>query len=267
MAVADSADFAPPRYSVVREIARSSRTRLFEAMDVHPRLRDRRVALKVLRRSEHLDWFFRVARTTASLCHRNIVPLYEVGDFQGAKYFAIEFVPGTSLMQELTREPRWSVAEAVRIVCDVSAALDCAHAQQIVHGRLHPKKILLTPDHVPRLIGFGEYPLPADCLVGNPIHLAPEQLLGDAAATPQTDVYSLSESIFWMLSGTHPYKTENAMQLMEAKKTGPTQSLGELRPDLSSRIDAVLRKGMSPKSEDRFQSAKAFAEALAESSG
>jgi serine/threonine-protein kinase len=265
MADFDSAGFVHPQFTVVREIASSSLTRVFEA--AHSRLPDRPLAIKVLRRSEHREWFLRVARTTACLCHPNIVPLCEVSEFEGTTFLALEFVPGTSLHEEIARGPKWSVTDVVQMVQHVCAALHCAHIQGFVHGRLYPRKILLPPDRVPHLIGFGEYPLPADCIYGNPTHLAPEQLQECAQATLQTDIYSLSECVFWMLTGTHPYRTENILQLWEAKNAGPTQLLGKLRPDLPKCIDSVLRKGMAPKPEDRFRSAREFAEAFAESSG
>jgi serine/threonine-protein kinase len=262
----DATEFCPPRYAVVRQIAHGPRTHVFEAVSTDPRLQDRRVALKVLSWNEYREWFLRMARVTACLCHPRIVACHEVSEIQDRIYIVLDFVPGTDLRDEIWRGTQLSVMDVVRIVREVSEALDCAHARRVIHGNLHPKHILLTADRQPRLIGFGEYP-PPDHLIGNPIHLAPEQLLECAQATPQTDVYSLSESVFWTLSGTHPYKTQNSMQLLEAKKTGPSQTLRELRPDLSSRIDAVLRKGMAPKPKDRFQSARELAESLAESNG
>ena len=114
MADSESLGFNHPWYTVVSEIAYGSLTHLFEA--VHAQLPDRRVALKVLRRSEHLDWFSRVVRDTACLCHPHVVPLYDLAAFEGMTFFAMEFVAGTSLIEELKRGPRWPNTDAIRIV-------------------------------------------------------------------------------------------------------------------------------------------------------
>ena len=263
----DSAEFSHPRYSVVRKLAHGRLTKLFEAVDVHPRLHNRRTALKVLCRNEYLRWFLRIGRATAYFSHPGIVGCYEVGEYQAATYIALEFVQGPSLRDEISRGTSWSVMDALNVVREVGAALDHAHSHGIVHGHLHPKHILLTADRQRRLIGFGEYPLPADCPFGSPIHLAPEQLVDVAQATPQSDVYALSETAFWTLAGRHPYEAANGSitKLMAAKSAGTCQSLSQIRGDLPIAVDEVLKRGMAPEPEKRFQSAGDFAESLAAS--
>jgi serine/threonine protein kinase len=72
----------------------------------------------------------------------------------------------------------------------------------------------------PKLSG---YPLPPYCPFSNPIHLAPEQLLERPRTTRQSDIYALSETAFWMLTGQHPFQTPNheSTVLLEAKGRGP----------------------------------------------
>jgi serine/threonine-protein kinase len=263
--VADSpsAGFLHPYFTLVRELGHGALTSTYEALDMHPRMHGRRFALKVLRRREHCNWFLRIGRATAALCHPSIVACHEVAEFEGWMYIALDFVPGTSLSQEIAGGTRWSDEDVVRIVRDVGTALDCAHAQGIVHGHVHPKHILLTADRQPQVIGFGEYPPPEGCFFGNPLQLAPEQLMDETRVTPRTDVFALSEIAFWMLTGKHPYAGPRAAEQLAAKSKGTCQSLRQLRPDLSVAVDNVLRRGMAPKPEDRFPSAGELSESLA----
>ena len=78
-------------------------------------------------------------------------------------------------------------------------------------------------------------------------------------------MFALAEVAFWTLCGRHPYAGAGVAALLMAKGRGPCQSLQHLRPDLPVAIDDVLRKGMAPEPEDRFQSPGEFAELLAAS--
>ena len=251
------------RYRIVRELSHGALTSVFEALAFFPGPSSRPVALKLLRHPEHFNWFLRIGRFTAALCHPSIVACHDVGEAEGSTFMALEFVSGTSLLDEISHGITWSDANVVHVIRGVGAALDCAHVQGIIHGRVHPRHVLLTSDHVPRVIGFGEYPLPACVPIGNPIHLAPEQLLDDVHLVPQTDVFALAEIAFWMRTGRHPYAGPGLSEQLTAKRFGPCQSLRQLRPDLPATVGDVLRRGMAPEAEDRFGSAGELSDSLA----
>lgn len=251
------------RYRVVRELSHGALTSVFEGLALFPSSGSRPVALKVLRNREHLDWFSGIGRASAALCHSSIVACREVGDAEGSTFMAMDFVSGTSLIEEISRGTMWSDANVVRVIRGVGAALDSAHVQGIIHGCVHPRHVLLANDYVPQVIGFAEYPMPACVPIGNPIHLAPEQLLDDVRLVPQTDVFALTEIAFWMLTGRHPYAGPGLSEQLIAKRFGPCQSLRQLRPDLPTAVDEVLRKGMAPEAEDRFASPGELSESLA----
>ena len=266
-------DFTHPQFTFVRKVAQGRLTDVFEGVAISAGLRGRRFALKVLRgrnldesgTGENFYWFLRIGKMTASLCHPGVVACHEVGKTEHGAYIVLDFVAGSSLHEQIVRPANWPVTDVIRIVHDVSTALDVAHGQGIVHGHLHPKHILLASEG-PRLIGFGEYPLPPGCPFGNPAHLAPEQILESVPTTPQSDIYALSESAFWMLAGMHPFYTSSGIsELLAAKSTGQCKSLRQRRPDLPGAVEEVLRQGMATRPADRFPSAGAFADALAAS--
>jgi serine/threonine protein kinase len=180
-------------------------------------------------------------------------------------YLALALVRGSDLSHRIRAVGPAPVADVIRIIGDVAAALHYAHGRGVVHGNLHPNHVLIDEGRAAKVIGFGEFPLPADAMFGNPRHLAPEQLAG-AALTPATDVYSLAETAFWLLTGRHPYYADGALEMLAMKDSEPAPSARTIRPELSPRLDAVLRRGMALKPTDRFNSIVEFADALARGS-
>jgi serine/threonine-protein kinase len=104
-------------------------------------------------------------------------------------------------------------------------------------------------------------------VLGNPIHLAPEQLHSRDPLTPRTDVYALAETAYWVLAGRHPYHAEGIAAKLAMKSSGPLASILDMRPDLPGAIDDVLRTGMATEPADRFGSVTEFAQALAGAAG
>ena len=251
------------QYQLVRVIARGSHTTIFEA--IHTILENRREAIKVLENvdcGEYRTAFMRSVKVATSLQHSGIVPVYSVGEANNEMFMTMALVSGGNLWGQIGHGRKWPATEAVEFVHKLAGALDYAHQNGVIHGYLHPKHILLTDDMLPQLIGFGEYPLPSNEIPGNPIHLAPEQFGAGGQATAQTDVFALAETVFCMLAGTHPYYDTSVGELLTVKMKGPVQSLPESLGELHLAIDAVLKRGMSPKPEDRFNSAGAFSAAF-----
>jgi serine/threonine protein kinase len=255
-----------PEYTMVREVAQGAFTLLYEAVSMHPRLRDRRVVLQVLRSREHARWFLRMAQLAAYFQHPNIVPCHAVGESRHFLYIARAFVKGDDVQNGIGCKGKWSCTQVVRIIREVAAALDYAHAAGVVHGYIHPRHILHGEDGHIWLIGFGEYPPPDSGLFkayGSEIHLAPEQIQSGEHLTPRTDVYALSETAVWLLCGNHPYRDAHWIGLQAAKLKNPGASIRRLRPEISASVAEVLARGMAPQPENRFRSAGEFAVAFA----
>src|SRR5688572_16708449 len=133
-----------PRYIVEGELGRGGMARVYLA---HDNQLDRRVAIKLmnddLSRTMGAERFLREIRITASLRHLNIVPVYDSGNVEGFLYYVMPHIAGESLFTKLRREPKLSLADALRIVRDVADALDYAHAHAIVHRDVKPHNILI----------------------------------------------------------------------------------------------------------------------------
>ena len=249
-------------YEIIRELARGTSSVVYEARPTHPRLRERPVALKVLRQGCDSRHFLHVARVNASLSHARIPSLYHVAEESGRCYMASMFVEGENL-QAGSGEATRSVGEVVRIIGDVAGALDYAHRLGFVHGSVHPRHVLLRRDGSAWLIGFGEYPPTEDTPFGNPRYLAPEQFMGQGKATVASDVYALAETAIWLLYRDHPFAGLQIRELMAAKRIGQIRpDIWEMRPDISAAMQQVLRRGLEPEPSRRYATASEFAVAL-----
>jgi serine/threonine-protein kinase len=107
----------------------------------------RKVAIKVFRPElaalMGADRFLREIRTVAKLQHSHILGLIDSGEADDAPYYVMPFVEGESLRDRLNREKQLAIAEAVRIACEVAAALDYAHRHGVVHRDIKPENVLL----------------------------------------------------------------------------------------------------------------------------
>ncbi len=132
------------RYRIERELGRGGMATVYLADDLK---HGRQVAIKVLRAelSSALgpDRFLREMEIAARLSHPHILPLYDSGDAGGSLFYVMPYIKGESLRQKLTRERELPVDEALTITRQVAAALDHAHAQQVVHRDVKPENILL----------------------------------------------------------------------------------------------------------------------------
>jgi serine/threonine protein kinase len=252
-----------PRYDVLREVAQGVYTTVYEARHKHPKLSERPIALKVLRHRRHAEHFLRMARVNAALDHSHVPSLYEVAETSGQLYMARMFVQGDDLQNGIADASR-NALQVVTIIGQVAASLDYAHGRGVVHGLVHPRHILLASDGTAWLIGFGEYPPAEGAALGNPLHLAPEQLEAKGKATPASDVYALAETALWMLSGSHPFARLSGNKLLTTKRAGQLRRCDSgARSAFPPAVEQVLCRGMAVNPLDRFPKPVEFALALA----
>ena len=194
------------RYRIIEKIGAGGMGEVYLAEDTEL---DRKVALKFL--SPHLcqdedcrKRFKREARAAAGLNHPNIVTIYEVGDYQGRPYFAMELVNGPSLAQYINEKKRIEEHEALTITGKVARALAFSHTKNIVHRDIKPENILLDEYLTPKVTDFGVVMHQDDdhmtltqegFMVGSVHFSSPEQVEGARDIDGRSDIYSLGATL------------------------------------------------------------------------
>ena len=236
---------------------------------------DRDVAIKLL--AEHLASdvlfrrrFLRESRLAAKLSHPNVVSVFDAGETDGRPYIVMEYVEGVTLAGELARRGHLSTNEAIGLAIQVCAGLEHAHATGLVHRDVKPQNLLLRADGVLKIADFGiaravegTQLTEAGTVLGTAVYLSPEQASGEQVS-PAADIYSLGAVMYELIAGKPPFSSEkNLPELVLKKRTGRVPSLRDSVPELSSRLDQIVLRCLSPEPAARPASAASLAQELA----
>jgi eukaryotic-like serine/threonine-protein kinase len=191
------------------------------------------------------------ARAGSLLRHENAIELFDHGVLPSGRAFSVmEHLEGRTLEARLRQDGRLTIDEALSILEPVAAALDAAHALGIAHCDVKPSNVFLAD--VPKLIDFGIARLLPDvrartkeaasrAVTGTPLYMSPEQCRG-VAVDRRTDIYSLGITAYRVLTGRHPFESEQALDLCLMHLMSAPRSLCELSAEISEAVShAVLR--------------------------
>ncbi len=266
------ADALADRYRIERELGQGGMATVYLAEDLK---HDRKVALKVLKPELAAvigaERFVVEIKTTASLSHPHILPLFDSGTADGFLYYVMPFIDGETLRSKLDRETQLGIDEAVSITTAVADALDYAHRHGVIHRDIKPENILLR-DGRPMVADFGiALALSAAAggrmtetgmSLGTPHYMSPEQATAEKEITARSDVYSLGSVLYEMLTGNPPHVGASAQQIIMKIVTEEAAPVTRLRKSVPPNVAAAVAQAIEKLPADRFESAKAFAEAL-----
>jgi serine/threonine protein kinase len=229
----------------------------------------RRVAVKVLYGSDEpfVRRFEREAEAVGTLSHDHILPLYDFGEQSPWYYLVMPYVEGGTLRDYLLRRTSLTLEEAGSFLEQIAEALQYAHDHDVVHRDVKPSNILLRPDGHAYLGDFGlaKAKMGADAvthsgtMVGTPEYMAPEQSNG--IHDYRSDIYSLGIILYQMLTGRVPFTADSPVAIslkhIQAHPTPP----GELNTAIPQAIEEVILKALAKNPDERYQQAKALANA------
>ncbi len=260
------------RYRLDGELGEGGMATVYVAHDLR---HDRQVALKVLKpelaAALGAQRFLKEIQVTANLQHAHILPLYDSGNADGALFYVMPLVRGESLRDRLAREKLLPVDETIRIMRQVAGALDYAHRQGIVHRDIKPENILLQ-DGEALVADFGIALALAEAggdrltgtglSIGTVQYMSPEQASGERDIDARTDVYALGAVTYEMLAGEPPVTGPNARAIVAKLMTERPTSLRVVRDVVPRALDDIVMRALAKAPTDRFQSARAFGDAL-----
>ena len=261
------------RYRIERELGQGGMATVYLAQDIR---HDRKVALKVLRPELAAvlgaERFVVEIKTTAALQHPHILPLFDSGTADGFLFYVMPYIQGETLRTRLDRETQLGIDEAVRITRDVADALDYAHRHGVIHRDIKPENILLH-DGRPMVADFGialavsaaagGRMTETGMSLGTPHYMSPEQATADKEISARSDIYSLASVLYEMLTGSPPHTGSSAQQIIMKIIAEPVAPVTTLRKSVPPHVAAALGMALEKLPADRFDTARAFAAALA----
>jgi eukaryotic-like serine/threonine-protein kinase len=274
----------PERFRILEKLGGGGMGVVYKAEDT--RLR-RRVALKFLpnelsRDSQALERFQREAYAASALNHPNICTIYDVDQYQGQPFIAMELLEGQTLERRIGKQPM-PTAELLDLAVQMSEALDAAHRKGIIHRDIKPSNIFVTARGQPKILDFGlaklqesetsdqqqsasGQPKPeqewnpsltitlAGVTIGTAGYMSPEQIRGEKLDV-RTDLFSFGLVLYEMATGQRAFRGDTGHVLQEAILNHTPRPIRELNAKIPVKFVAIINKALEKNRAARYQSA------------
>jgi len=232
------------------------------------------VAIKVLNRnlaatSPPRKRFLREARSVAAIKNENVVAIYSVEEAP-IPYFVMEYVDGEILQDKMDHSGPFSVSEILQIGKQIASGLAAAHSQGLIHRDIKPANILLEKGIVQKIkiTDFGLARATDDAsmtqsgtVVGTPLYMAPEQAKG-GLLDERTDLFSLGSVLYALAAGHPPFRASTTLAVLRRVTDDTPRPISEVISDIPEWFDAIVKKLLEKRPEDRFQSAQELVDVL-----
>lgn len=252
------------RYEIIKSIGEGGMANVYLAYDT---ILDRRVAIKVLRGDLSNDEKFvrrfqREALSASSLSHPNIVEMYDVGEDNGIYYIVMEYIEGKTLKQLIKKRGALTLSEAIDIMLQITDGISQAHDSYIIHRDLKPQNIMIKEDGTIKITDFGiamalnsTQLTQTNSVMGSVHYLPPEQASGKGS-TIRSDIYSMGILFYEILTGTLPFKGDNAVEIALKQMRDEIPSVRKKNPAIPHSVENVILKATAKNPKNRYSDAK-----------
>ena len=259
------------KYEIKRQLGKGAMGTVYEGWDP---IIERQVAIKTVNlpdatdpeTEEALARFRREAQAAGRLTHPNIVGVFDYGETGDVAYIVMEYIDGPPLKNLLDKQERFTIPNTVRIMDDLLAGLQFSHERGVVHRDIKPANLMLTSSGQAKIADFGIARIEsssmtqAGTVLGTPAYMSPEQIMG-LVVDSRSDIYSSGVLLYQLLTGERPFEGGMSAIMHKALNTEPPLP-SQISVTAPAAFDAVVRKAMAKRPDDRFADAAAFAAAI-----
>jgi len=244
----------------------------------------RHVAIKLLPKMANVNRFYREAQVLARLKHPNIVPIYHANLRNGQPYFAMEYVVGGNLADQVGTLSKGPIKDVIRLMSKVARAVQCAHEHGVIHRDLKPANILMDAHGEPRVTDFGLAKLhgiedehiskvgddmipesmsltKSGSQIGTPSYMAPEQY-GSDEFTQQIDIWALGVILYELLTGRRPFIGKRFEDLQPQVLHDDPPKPRSIRKEIPAALESIVLRCLKKSPAQRYRSAAELANDL-----
>jgi predicted Ser/Thr protein kinase len=245
------------RYQVRSCIGQGGMGVLYLAFDP---LIGRQVAVKLLRihSEEYLERFAREARSAGRLQHPNIVTIYDVGEFEGQPFIAMEYIAGQTLAELIARRVPLPLLRRLELVEELCDGLAYAHRAGIVHRDIKPANLMVNDEGLLKILDFGIARL-ADAgvtrvglVVGTPNYMSPEQVQG-LPLDHRSDIFAVGLVVYELLSGRQAFTGDSPIAVAQRVVNEQPVPLTSIVPDLDPAVARIVARAIEKDPAARYQ--------------
>jgi serine/threonine-protein kinase len=261
------------RYQVIGVLGRGSMGVVYKAKDpVIGRLLavksvPETLGLDTGKKQEYVKRLIQEAKAAGNLQHPNIVTIFDAGESELGPFIAMEYLDGVTLKEVLSSGKKLTIPQLVEIVRQVGEGLDYVHQRDIVHRDIKPANLMIVENNLIKIMDLGIARLPFSDLtregrlVGSPSYMSPEQLQGEKL-DGRSDLFSLTVVVYQAATGKKPFPGQNIQEICWRIIHDDWVPASKVEPEVGPEFEAVLKKGLAKKREDRYQNGKEMFEAM-----
>lgn len=263
------------RYEIQSLLGAGGMGEVYRALDTELK---RPVALKFLHpevasEQKRMNRFIQEARAVSALNHPNILTVYEIGEADGRRFFATEFVDGVTLRQHLMTG-KMKLIEVLDVAIQIASALVAAHAAGIIHRDIKPENVMIRRDRIVKVLDFGLAKLTEQspsidteaatralvntdpgAVMGTVSYMSPEQASG-RGVDARTDIWSLGCVLYEMVTGHVPFEGATPSHVIVAILEKEPLPIQNFVPDAPEALEWIITEALTKEREERTQTAR-----------